>query len=85
MAKAEDLYRRALAIKEKVLGKDHPDTALTVHNMATLLAGLGRAAEAESLYGRALAAFEAALGAEHPHTGICREGLEALRGAKATS
>jgi tetratricopeptide (TPR) repeat protein len=77
---AEELYRRALAIKEKVLGTDHPDTALTVHNIATLLAALGRSAEAEALYGRALAVFETALGAEHPHTGICREGLAAVRG-----
>jgi predicted RNA polymerase sigma factor len=71
--------RRALAIKEKVLGTDHPNTSLTVDNMATLLAALGRSAEAEALYGRALAVFEAALGAAHPHTGICRERLETVR------
>ncbi|MFP5286299.1 MAG: tetratricopeptide repeat protein, partial [Thermoanaerobaculia bacterium] len=61
------------------LGADHPDTALTVHNLATLLAGLGRTGEAEALYGRALATFESALGADHPHTEVCREGLAALR------
>ena len=69
-----------LEIKEKVLGGRHPDTALTLHNLATLLAGSRRTAEAEALYGRALAVFESALGTAHPHTEVCREGLAALQG-----
>ena len=31
------MYERALAIKEKALGKDHPDTAKTLHGLATVL------------------------------------------------
>ena len=53
---------------------------VTVYNLATLLADLGRLDEAEAFYARALGTFERALGDGHPHTGICREGLEMLRG-----
>ena len=31
------MYERALAIKEKALGKDHPDTASTLHGLADVL------------------------------------------------
>ncbi len=33
---AEPLYERALAIREEVLGARHPDTALSLNNLATL-------------------------------------------------
>jgi hypothetical protein len=62
------------------LSGGHPDTALTLHNLATLLAGSGRTADARELYGRALAVFESALGTAHPHTEVCREGLAAIQG-----
>ena len=35
-ADAARLYRRALAIKERLLGRGHPDTAITVANLAAL-------------------------------------------------
>ncbi len=31
------MYERALAIDEKVLGKDHLDTASTLHGLASVL------------------------------------------------
>ena len=31
------MYERALAIEEKALGKDHPDTASTLSNLAGVL------------------------------------------------
>lgn len=34
---AERLYRRALAIDEKVYGRDHPEVATVLHNIAVLL------------------------------------------------
>ena len=30
------LYQRSLAIEEKVLGSEHPDTAMTLNNLAIL-------------------------------------------------
>ena len=35
-AEAEPLYRRALAIREKALGPEHPDTAHGLNNLAEL-------------------------------------------------
>ena len=31
------MFERALAIKEKALGKDHPETAVTLFDLATTL------------------------------------------------
>ena len=31
------MYERALAIEEKVLGKDHPETAVTLRGLANVL------------------------------------------------
>ena len=36
-AEAEPLYKRSLAIREKGLGPDHPDTATVRGNLAALL------------------------------------------------
>ena len=35
-AKAEPLYQRALAIREKALGPEHPDVATSLNNLAAL-------------------------------------------------
>ncbi len=64
-AEAEPLYKRALAIKEKVLGPEHVDFATTLDSLASLYADQGRFAEAEPLYKRALAIKEKVLGPEH--------------------
>ena len=61
-ADAEPLYKRALAVREKTLGPDHPDVAQTLNNLALLYYNQGRYAEAEPLYKRALAIYEKALG-----------------------
>ena len=65
---AEPLYRRALAGKEEALGPAHPDTLITVNNLANLLSEQGKYDEAEPMYRRALAGNEEALGPAHPNT-----------------
>ena len=42
---AEPLYERALAIYEKALGPEHPDTANSLNNLAALYRKQGRDAE----------------------------------------
>ena len=42
LAKAEELYRQALALKEDLLGRDHPEVARVVNNLGTLLREQGR-------------------------------------------
>jgi len=65
-AKAEPLYQRSLSIQEAMLGKDHPDVALTLNNLALLYKSMGQYAKAERLYQRSLAIREAMLGKDHP-------------------
>jgi tetratricopeptide (TPR) repeat protein len=65
-AEAEPLYKRALGIREDVLGSKHPDVASSLNYLANLHRAQGRYAEAEPLYQRALALREHVLGPEHP-------------------
>ena len=41
-AKAEPLYEEALEIRRKVLGREHPDTAISLNNLASLYQADGR-------------------------------------------
>lgn len=64
-AAAEPLYLRAVEVKEKTLGKDHPDVAEVLNGLAGLYIRKGKYGEAEPLYLRALAVKEQAFGKEH--------------------
>ena len=78
MGKLEDalpLKRESLAEKRRTLGDRHPDTLLSVNNLAVLLNDLGRQVgdlkmlrEAEPLKREALAGCREVLGNRHPHT-----------------
>ena len=63
---AKAMYERALAGKERTLGADHPDTLMTVNNLAIVLEQQGKLDEAKTMYERALAGKERAIGADHP-------------------
>ncbi|MCH7895869.1 MAG: tetratricopeptide repeat protein, partial [candidate division NC10 bacterium] len=65
-AEAERLYKRALAIDEEALEKDHLNVARDVNNLALFYDSRGNDAEAEPLYHRALAIAKKALGPDHP-------------------
>ena len=66
-AEAEPLIKRSLAIREKVLGPDHPDVARSLNNLADLYDGQD-VRKAEQLFERALAVRERAVGPDHPDT-----------------
>ena len=68
-AQAEPLYRQPLALHLKSLGQDHPEVAINLGNLATLLSETNRFQEAETLTRRALAIDEKILGPEHPSVG----------------
>ncbi|MGZ3458885.1 MAG: CHAT domain-containing protein, partial [Archangium sp.] len=78
-ARAEPLFERALAIWEAALGKNHPDVARTLNNLALLYANQGNYARAEPLYERALAIYEAALDKNHPDVALTLNNLALLR------
>lgn len=69
----EPLYKRDIAITEKVLGPEHPDLAARLNNLANLYSITGRLAEAEPLCVRAIAIIEKALPADHPHQALFRD------------
>ncbi len=68
--KAEPLHLKALNIREKILGEEHPDTASSYNNLAGLYESMGQYQKAEPLYLKDLQINEKILGEEHPHTGI---------------
>ncbi len=75
---ARPLFERALAIREKVLGPEHPDTATSLNNLAALLEQLSDFAGARSLYERALAICEKVLGPKHLKTATSLNNLAIL-------
>ncbi len=59
---------QSLAIREKVLGLEHPDTATSYNNIGAVYQAQGEYSEALRYYQKALAIREKALGLEHPDT-----------------
>lgn len=76
--KAQSLAKRALAIKEKVLGSEHLEVAKSLNNLAILYWFRGNYAEAEPLHKRALAIREKVLGPEHPEVAKSLNNLATL-------
>eukprot|EP00752_Nemacystus_decipiens_P018035 g16168.t1 len=70
---AKPLYERSLAIREKVLGPDHPDVASSLNSLAVLL-------KTQPLYERSLAIREKMLGPDHPDVASSLNSLAALLG-----
>ena len=54
-AEAEPLYKRSRAIREKSLGPEHPDVAMSLENYALFLRKMDPDAEAEKMKARAQA------------------------------
>jgi len=78
LSKAGLLYERALTIREKVLGPEHPDTGNSLTSLAALYCIQKRFTEADELYKRSLAISEQTLGPEHPDTARVLHGLALL-------
>jgi tetratricopeptide (TPR) repeat protein len=75
-------WRECLAIDERTLGTEHPNTLQSVNNLAALLELDGDYAAAEPLYRRALEASERVLGSEHRYTLIFTNGLASVLESK---
>jgi tetratricopeptide (TPR) repeat protein len=69
---------RALAIHERQLGANHPETAASLNNLALLYLTQERYAEAEPLYRRALAIYKQQMGPEYPNTRTIRKNYVSL-------
>ncbi len=67
-AEAESYCREAMEKKRRVLGEEHPDTLLSINNVALPLVSQGKLAEAEGYYRETLEKRRRVLGEEHPNT-----------------
>ncbi|HVV53629.1 MAG TPA: tetratricopeptide repeat protein, partial [Polyangia bacterium] len=63
---ALQVHQEALALKERALGRDHPDVGISEGNVAEVLTALGRNQEALEHVDRSIAILENGLGAGHP-------------------
>lgn len=72
------LAERALEIREKVLGKEHPSVAQSLNNLASLYQNQGSYEKAEPLLVRSLAIREKVHGKEHPDVASSLNNLAAL-------
>lgn len=70
---AEAMHRQTLATREKVLGREHPDTLTSVYCLADLLAKQHMFNESLALYERACDGYSRVLGEHHPTTRACRQ------------
>ncbi|MBM4283712.1 MAG: CHAT domain-containing protein [Deltaproteobacteria bacterium] len=72
------LAQRALAIREKAFGPEHPHTAVVVNTLGLLYEGLGKYDQALPLLQRALKIREQVLGPEHLDTASSLNNLAGL-------
>src|SRR5882757_7950127 len=61
-------YRQTLVFREKVLGKEHPETLTSMNNLALVLDSQGKYEAAEAMHRQTLATKEKVLGKQHPST-----------------
>ncbi len=75
---AEPLFREAVAMGEKVLGREHPQVASWLNDLGLLYWATGRYEEAEPLEREAIATSEKALGRDHPEVAVRLNNLARL-------
>ncbi|KAF1351580.1 hypothetical protein EJ07DRAFT_183735 [Lizonia empirigonia] len=67
-AEAERHGRSAVAAREEALGREHPNTLISVSQLGSVLESQGKYEEAEAMHRRDLEGSEKVLGPEHPDT-----------------
>lgn len=85
-ADAAELFRRALEVREKLVGAEHFSLVQSINNLAAAEVALSDLGAAEPLLHRALLLTERHYGADHPDVATCLSNLSRLyfrRGAYA--
>ena len=62
------MHRRALELRETVLGKEHPNTLTSMSNLAGVLESQGKYEDASTLCQQAFSGYQKTLGEVHPTT-----------------
>ena len=86
--RAREFHERALDIRRKTLGEEHPDVAQSLNNLATVYQNIGDYERARELYQRAVDILQKTLGEQHPGvtyplTGLAGVALAEHRPAEA--
>jgi len=68
ISEASSQWEQALVIYARELGKDHPDTLQSMHNLGKIYLGLGNYGKARELYETTLKLRRVRLGEDHPDT-----------------
>jgi len=76
--KAEDVHLRALGMRERSLGANHPDVARSMHNLAVVYQMRGDVARARSFYEGAIALLQKYLPPEEPELQTIVENFRSL-------
>jgi tetratricopeptide (TPR) repeat protein len=81
---AKDRFERDLALQLKLVGRDHPQTAMAMDRLGLVLQMTGRFDDAEREHARAVAVLERVVGPEHPELGnpLINLGLARLSAGK---
>jgi CHAT domain-containing protein/Tfp pilus assembly protein PilF len=77
-AEAEPLLKEALRTRLKIFGREHPDTATSLTNLAGIYILIGDYTKAEPLFKEALEIRQRMLGPEHPDTATSLNNLADL-------
>src|SRR5208282_2764145 len=75
---AMPIAERAVKVAKRVRGLEHPDTATSLNNLASLYWKIGEYAKAEPLLEEALRILQKVLGSEHPDTATSLNNLAFL-------
>lgn len=75
---ARDHHARALEIRERMMGPEHPEVATSLNNMGLVHLRADEHQEADAVLRRAMGIWEQALSPEHPRVGIAQMNLGAL-------
>lgn len=67
------MHQQILDERERVLGKEHPDTLWSVHVLAAILNGQRNHKPALELYERAYSGFKKVFGKDHRYTIGCEK------------
>lgn len=80
-AEATPLAERVVTLRERALGKGHPDVATALNELAVLYVAQGAYPRAETLLVRALALLEKARGKGHPDVASCLSNIAKIYAA----
>ncbi len=75
--RALPLYEECLAKRKRVLGDDHPDTLISLNNLASLFYNKGEYDRALPLHEECLAKNKRVLGLQHPFTKLYQRNRDA--------